>query len=414
MSVAVFRAMLLGLVRDRAALAMSFVLPAVFFLIFAAIFSGATGEQLRLKLAVADEVDDEISVRLLAALATDPALITVGEGALDADQVHEWVRRGTADVGLIIRADAEPLDSLGGFGAPPILIVSDPVRGVAVPMLKGQVQKAYFSAMPDVALGGVMDLVEDQFIELTDGQRSDLSSGLDELRIEAEQAAASGEDTGWGFQDLFEVESIAGESAARNHVAYYAGAVAILFLLFSAVHGAITLIEERDSGILDRILAGPGRIAVLVNGKFLFLVVQGFVQVGVIFVIAWIVYGVDLPGHVAPWAVTTMASAAAAAALALSIATACRTKRQAQTVANVAILIVSAVGGSMVPRFFMPQWVQDLGWLTPNTWALEAYTGIFWRDEPLSGLLLPWGMLVLAAVVGLAVAQRLARRMEIL
>ena len=35
---------------------MSFLLPAIFFLIFAAIFSGATGEQLRLKIAIADEV----------------------------------------------------------------------------------------------------------------------------------------------------------------------------------------------------------------------------------------------------------------------------------------------------------------------------------------------------------------------
>ena len=59
------------------------------------------------------------------------------------------VRRGTADVGMIIRSDGEPLDSLGGFGPAPIIIVSDPVRGVAVPMLKGQVQKAYFAALPD-------------------------------------------------------------------------------------------------------------------------------------------------------------------------------------------------------------------------------------------------------------------------
>ena len=35
MSFAVFRSMLLSLVRDRAALAMSFLLPALFFLIFA-------------------------------------------------------------------------------------------------------------------------------------------------------------------------------------------------------------------------------------------------------------------------------------------------------------------------------------------------------------------------------------------
>lgn len=410
MTVAVFRAMLTGLVRDRAALAMGFVLPAIFFLIFAAIFAGATGEQLRLELAIADEVGDEVSQRLLNALAEDPSLLVLDDGNLTAGQVREWVRRGTADVGLIVRAGGASLDSLGGFGAAPLIVVADPVRGVAVPMLKGRIQKAYFAALPDIALGGVMGLVEDQFLELSGDQREELDAGLEELR----QEAVSGGADGWGFDDLFEDESVAGQSAAENHVAYYAGAVAMLFLLFSSVHGAITLIEERDSGILDRILAGPGRISVLVNGKFLFLVVQGFVQVAVIFVIAWLVHGVDLPRHLAPWAVTTALAAAAAGGLAMLVAAACRSKRQAQTLANVAILVVSAVGGSMVPRFFMPQWVQDVGWLTPNTWALEAYTGIFWRDEPVPSLLLPWLMLALAAAVSLWLAQRASRRLEIL
>jgi ABC-2 type transport system permease protein len=98
--------------------------------------------------------------------------------------------------------------------------------------------------------------------------------------------------------------------------------------------------------------------------------------------------------------------------MALALATACRTRRQAQTLANVAILVLSALGGSMVPRFFMPPLLQDLGWITPNTWALEAYTSIFWRDEPATALLVPWGALVVAAVVGLLVSRHLARRME--
>ena len=410
MSGAVFRAMLLGLVRDRAALAMSFLLPAVFFLIFAAIFAGATGQQLRLEVAVADEVGDETSRRLVAALVTDSALEIVGGTGLSADAVRDLVRRGTADVGLVVRADAEPLGELGGFGPAPLLVISDPVRGVAVPMVKGQIQKAYFAALPDVALGGVMGLMEDQFIELDDDQRADLEDGLAELR---EEAAAGGA-TGWGFEDLFADESVAGQSAARNHVAYSAGAVAILFLLFSSAHGAVSLIEERETGVLDRILAGPGRTGVLVNGKFAFLVVQGFVQVAVIFVIAWLAYGVDLPAHVFPWAGTTLLTAAAAAALGLAIASSCRTKRQAQTLANVAILVLSALGGSMVPRFFMPELLQDIGWLTPNTWALEAYTATFWRDQGLSALVLPWTMLAAAAAAGLLVARRAARRLEIL
>jgi ABC-2 type transport system permease protein len=401
--------MVLGLVRDRAALAMTFVLPALFFLVFAAIFAGATGEQLRLKVAIADQVRDGISTRLLAALERDPALLRIGGPDLDAPDVRRLVRKGTADVGLIVRTDAEPLDSLGGFGPAPLLIVADPVRGVTVPMLKGQIQKAYFSALPDVALGSVVGLVEDQFVEFDEDQRAAIGDGLNELRQEADDAGAAD----WGFEGLFQREDVAGRSAAENHVAYYAGAVAILFLLFSSVHGAISMIDERDSGILDRVLAGPGRMSAIVTGKALFLVLQGWVQVAVIFVIAWAVHGVDLPGHLWPWAVTTVAASMAAAGMAMVIATAFTTKRQAQTFANVAILILSALGGSMVPRFFMPELLQDLGWLTPNTWALEAYTAIFWRDEPGSALVLPWVILVVAGLVGLRVAHGLARRLEI-
>jgi ABC-2 type transport system permease protein len=68
----------------------------------------------------------------------------------------------------------------------------------------------------------------------------------------------------------------------------------------------------------------------------------------------------------------------------------------------------------MVPRFLMPELLQDIGWITPNTWALEAYTAIFWRDQPLSALLLPWVVLAAAAALGLAISRRLARRMEVL
>jgi ABC-2 type transport system permease protein len=64
------------------------------------------------------------------------------------------------------------------------------------------------------------------------------------------------------------------------------------------------------------------------------------------------------------------------------LVTGCQTRAQAQVLPTVVILIMSAIGGSMVPRFFMPHWLQQLGWMTPNTWALEAYSGVFWRSEP--------------------------------
>ncbi|HEY5678791.1 MAG TPA: ABC transporter permease [Pseudomonadales bacterium] len=402
---AIFHAMVLGLLRDRGALLMSFFLPAVFFVIMAEIFTTTSGESLQLNVVVKDELDDEVSGRLLSALQATPTLTLTSDPDLDRDAVRALVKSGAYDIGLIVRADGEPLDSAGGFGAAPLLIVSDPARGVAIPMLAGQIRRAYFSALPDVAMGNVIGELENQFLTLTEAQHEAVAEGLLEMRSEAE----AGREVGWSFEDLLEQESVAGGESV-NLVAYSAGAVAFLFLLFASVHGAVSLLEEREAGILDRVLAGPGGISIMVNGKLIYLVVQGIVQVGVIFMAAWLIYDVDVPANLIEWLVVTLAASLAAAGLAMLLATACTTRRQAQTVANTVILVISALGGSMVPRFFMPEALRDLGWLTPNTWALEAYSGIFWRQEPLTHLALPIGLLAGIGVLGWQAALFLARR----
>ena len=406
MSAAIFRAMLLGFLRDRAALAMAFVLPVLFFLVFAAIFSGAGGEHLRIKVALGDEVGSDASKRLVKALARHSGVVVVGSG-LTGDDVRERVRRGSADAGLIVRRDSNDLGELDGLGRPPLALVAEPTRPVAAQVLAGFVQKTYFEALPDVALGSVARLIDEQFVTFTDEQRADLADGLRDLRVRSEEGSSEA-----GLGELVEREQTEGGGAARNVVAYYAGGVAILFLLFAATHGALTLFDERESGLVDRLLLGPGGTSVLVVGRFLFIVTQGTVQVCVIFLTAFVVHGVRVDARPLGFALVTVASASAAAGLALLVTSVCSTRRQAQTLANIAILIVSAVGGSMVPRFFMPPLLQKLGWLTPNTWALEAYTSLLWRGDPLSAVLLPVSLLLVTAVAGLVVAVLMTRRTE--
>ena len=58
------------------------------------------------------------------------------------------------------------------------------------------------------------------------------------------------------------------------------------------------------------------------------------------------------------------------------------------------VLVISALGGSMVPRFLMPPAVQELGWFTPNTWVLEAYSKVFFEGDPLAVLGLPLYLLL--------------------
>ncbi len=377
MTLAILRAAFLLLLRDRGALLMALVVPVVFFMIFAEIFATAAGDQLQLRIALVDEVKSDESTRLLAALTAEPAIRPV-PGELTRESARDLVRRGTADVGLIIRADGEALATAAGLAAPPLLLLVDPSRSVTATVLTGQLQRAYFTALPDLAVGRVAELIGTEFTTFTPEQQAEIAVGLKDLR----NRAGTEQPAGWTFDELVERDNVAGQNAALNNVAYYAGAVAFMFLLFAAAQSALGILDDQEAGILDRIAAGPGGIDVVINGRFLFIVLQGLVQTCLIFGVAWLAYGVDLPGNLGPWAMISLSSAVLAAGLGLLLVTACETRAQAQVLPTVVILIMSAIGGSMVPRFFMPHWLQQLGWATPNTWALEAYSGVFWRSEP--------------------------------
>ena len=377
MTLAILRAAFLLLLRDRGALLMALVVPVVFFMIFAEIFATAAGDQLQLRIAIVDEVKSDESTRLLAALTAEPAIRPV-PGELTRESARDLVRRGTADVGLIIRADGEDLTTAAGLAAPPLLLLVDPSRSVTATVLTGQLQRAYFTALPDLAVGRVAEVIGTEFTTFTPEQQAEIDAGLKDLR----NRAGTEQPAGWTFDELVERDNVAGQNAALNNVAYYAGAVAFMFLLFAAAQSALGILDDQEAGILDRIAAGPGGIDVVINGRFLFIVLQGLVQTCLIFGVAWLAYGVDLPGNLGPWAMISVSSAVLAAGLGLLLVTATQTRAQAQVLPTVVILIMSAIGGSMVPRFFMPHWLQQLGWATPNTWALEAYSGVFWRSEP--------------------------------
>ncbi|MCR9137813.1 MAG: ABC transporter permease [Alphaproteobacteria bacterium] len=398
MIAAVLRVMVLGLVRDRGALAMAFLLPPLIFVIFAAILSGVSGDEMRLKVAIVDEVRSNQTDRLVRAIDQEPALRRHRLESADEQGLRAAVLAGRADVGLIIR------EALAGQAeGPPILVIADAGRSMTGPILAGHVQRLVARELPGVSMRRMVPAVEELAGGLSPQQNAALDAGMQAMDESGGDNDQQSEDGG-----LVLIETLAGRSGGAN-VSYYAGAVAVMFLLFSAMQGAATLIEERNSGIIDRLAVGPAGTDVIVIAKFLYLTLQGLVQVTLIFLVAWLAYGVDVPGRILPWLATTLLAATAAAGLALVMASACTTKQQANTISSFLVLVASAIGGSMVPRFMMPPWLQDVGWFTPNAWAIEAYHGALWRDETIGQLLPAFWPLAMAAIVGLLAALLLSR-----
>ncbi|MBA2260129.1 MAG: ABC transporter permease, partial [Acidobacteria bacterium] len=104
--------------------------------------------------------------------------------------------------------------------------------------------------------------------------------------------------------------------------------------------------------------------------------------------------------------------AAAAAALGLVLATLAKSRGQLQGFSTILILTMSALGGSMFPRFLMTETMQKFGLLTFNGWALDGYLKVFWRELPILQLWPQVLVLVMLTVLFLSLARVLARRWE--
>jgi ABC-2 type transport system permease protein len=136
----------------------------------------------------------------------------------------------------------------------------------------------------------------------------------------------------------------------------------------------------------------------------LWLTGLGVVQALVLFLVAAVVYGVPLLAHLLAWLVIAICAAAASAGIALAIAAACPTRDQAQPISTFAFLILAAIGGSMAPRFLMPEALQALGWLTPHTWVIEAYQTVLWRGFVNMIVVEAWAVLASIAAAGFVTA----------
>ncbi|MFD0938570.1 ABC transporter permease, partial [Methylobacterium trifolii] len=273
----------------------------------------------------------------------------------------------------------------------PVVLVENPARALASPIALGQLQRVLNEALPDVVLSRIVADVE-RSGKIGPDERAFLDEAFAEQRARKEP---------FSFAALVERRSTAA-TAANARVSYYAGAITAVFLLFAAMQGAMSLVEERSSGLADRLMAGPGGLAVIVLGKFGFLTLQGVVQAGLIFSAAALLYGVEIGPHWPAFLVTCLLVSGMAAGLALAACAASATRQQAHLASTFGVLLLSAVGGSMVPRFLMPPWLQQAGWFTPNAWAIEAYQGAL--GEGLGAALPAWGVLAALALAGLGVA----------
>jgi ABC-2 type transport system permease protein len=423
MILAIVRTHLARLRRDRAAFVLAFVVPIVFFSIFAGIFGGTRGGGTRrITLAVVDEDGSERSRLLVRALRSEKGLAIVsgrapqGSGSetpFDRATAEAAVRAGDLPVALVIpRGFGQTPIQFGGSEARPKLeLLADSSDPVAPQVVSGLLQGIVATAMPEALARTGMEELDRWGGGLTPEQRAKMEEGLRVLRGRGTSAApSSGAAAGLV---AVEVKDILGETKKNPTSALLAAGLGVMFLLFSAAGAGGALIEEAESGTLDRILSTRVSMGRLLLGKAVYLCLVAMTQLTIMFVWGELFFGVEWHRHLAGFFLMTAATAAAASCFGLVLAALSRSRMQLVALSNLLILAMSALGGSMVPRYILSETVQKLGLVTINAWAIDGFMKVFWRDEPLTHLWPQLAVLAGASLVLFAAARRLARRWDV-
>jgi ABC-2 type transport system permease protein len=206
----------------------------------------------------------------------------------------------------------------------------------------------------------------------------------------------------------FREEAVTGRNgvtwSASAHV--FAG-MAVQALLFLAIDAGIGLLRDRRLGVWKRLRAAPISRFTLLGSKVVSTAVLALVVLAVVFGFGALVFHLRVHGSALGFALVAASSALMVASFGLFVATLGRTEQQSRGYAIPAVLAMVMLGGSWLPAFLMPRWIQTLSLVMPTRWALDGFDAMTWRGLGLTAALLPAGVVLGFAAIfsGLSLAR---------
>ncbi|MBI4956476.1 MAG: ABC transporter permease [Myxococcales bacterium] len=409
---------------DRRGAVLTVLMPVVLASLFGMMFAPRPSSD-ALSLLVADE-DGGPRVRAFVAAVLASPSFEVAE--VDAATARRRLAAGDASLALVLPAGTEsslkPAAMFGGErGA--VELLYDPShraeRSMAVGLLTELLMRQMSARFADPAERASM------FADL-DGQVAGLPDTADRRRLRqffadgralgadgGQGSPADGADgdraaaAGGGFGppvDFVEKEVAAvGEVAGYNSYAHSFAGMLLMYLLFAGQSSARRLLVEREEGSLLRVRLAPVRPAAVLLGNAASAAVIALLATVAVYAVGMAVFGVRVHGSWVGFALVVVAQAIFVGGFALLLAGLGRSDQQIAAIGSLAVLLLSVLGGAMVPSFIMPPWVRAVGQALPTYWATRGLAAMTWRGLGLEAALLPAAIVassgVLIGLVGL-------------
>jgi len=366
------------------------VAPFVLAVLFA-VMLGGIDEDFHADWGIVDLDGGEIAV----ALAEGPIAGMEAAGVItvtplpDAAAANQAVDDGTVHTAIVIPAGFSESAASGAGGS--IELISNPDATISAQVARS-VLSAFNNQVEAVGISVASALIE--------------AGQLPDAETTAELAALAQE-----LPAPIAIVDDAAEDRTASISTYYAAAMSILFVFLAAQFGIVSLLREKRTGTLARMLASPVRPVSILAGKVLVAMSLAVVSMGIIVIGTAVLLGAQWGDPVAV-AVLIFAAALAATGIALLAVGFAKTEDTAGAVVAIVAISLAVLGGAFFPVAQGPDLMAQISKLTPHHWYLRGIDDISTGGDVATAIG-PIGVLVGVGLVTGAIGMLRARQVVV-
>jgi ABC-2 type transport system permease protein len=185
----------------------------------------------------------------------------------------------------------------------------------------------------------------------------------------------------------------------RTAVIMIPGLCGIILVFVGTVATALGVVRERQAGTMEQLAVMPFRPRDVFVGKIAPYLVIAVLDMIVIVAVGMALFDVPFRGSVAVFALGALLFLFTTLGIGVLISTVSQTQGQAIQLAMMTLLPQFLLSGLFFPLYSMPWAVRWIGYLLPLTYFIKVARGVMVRGAPLGALWLPLLMLAVMATL---------------
>lgn len=208
------------------------------------------------------------------------------------------------------------------------------------------------------------------------------------------------------FGQVLAARNLIPTGSSGSYMDFLAPGILAQSVLFISIFSGITLIWERDLGIIHKFLASPIARASLVTGKALAAGIKALAQ-GIIIYILALILGVHVdwnPLSLIGTLAVVILGAALFSTFSLIIACLVKTRERFMGIGQLMTMPLFFASNAIYPLSIMPDWLRPIAQLNPLSYQVDLLRSLMLGQASTSGALLDFVVLLVATVVVIWIA----------